>query len=126
VVSPIERARRNPKSRSLALRAWCWQHEMVDENKGTPEARQQRQAAHDLYRRMRARDTSLVRVIRDICHDCLHDPEGISVRVLVRDCGVTDCGLHPVRPWQAVKGRGAQRITAHDTSLAGGKDSVSG
>ncbi|QBJ80548.1 hypothetical protein DKK66_20095 (plasmid) [Aquitalea sp. USM4] len=56
-LDPIEKARTNPQSKALAIRAKCWE-----------------------------------------CVGAGHDA---NPRQEIRDCSVTHCPLHPVRPWQS-------------------------
>lgn len=99
----VEQAKRDPKSKTKALRAYCWDMEKVIENQGTPEAMTQRRVAESNYRglRKRSREIGLPALIKAICWDCVYgdvDPGG-GDRIV--NCTAASCPLHPVRPKKA-------------------------
>jgi hypothetical protein len=94
-LNPIERAKADPKSRQKAYAAYCYD---MDGFKRTP--RKHLTAA--------AREAGgYKRLIRDTCFECVGEDADPAPRRQVRDCRCTSCPLHPVRPWQNLKGRGS-------------------
>jgi hypothetical protein len=107
--NPIERARDNPKSRSLALKGYFYDWVGCTLN---PCSKDMRQEARELYKK--ARTEGLVKAVKRICFDCVGGDADPGPRLRVRDCSCGDCPLHPIRPWKAVKNRGASRNTPAD------------
>jgi hypothetical protein len=115
-IDPIIKARRNPTSRSLALKAYFWDLEGIELNRGCSgfPAKEAKEAARSAYRD--ARGKGLKRAIEEICYTCVGgdaDPEP-HPKIRVRDCGSDTCLLWPVRPWQDRVGRGRYRKDAKD------------
>ena len=109
ILNPIEKAKLDPKSRAKALRAYFWDLEGIEDNKGKSdfphaEARAGVRAAYKECQR-----DGLKGSIQRLCFECVGtdaDPSP-SPKVRVRDCADLECPLWPVRPWQRVQGRGA-------------------
>jgi hypothetical protein len=59
----------------------------------------------------RAGKRHLAAAIEGKCFDCVggNDDAPPCGQVRVRDCEMTVCAIHPVRPWQTRKGRGQYR-----------------
>lgn len=107
--NPLERARDNPKSRSLALKAYFYDYVGAPINTFSKEMRQE---ARGLYKN--ARTDGLAKAVKRICFECVGGDADPGPRLRVRDCRCSDCPLHPVRPWKNVKNRGAARGGAKD------------
>lgn len=84
-----------------------------------------RAAARESYTAaVAAQGGSIVRAIKAVCFDCAADKSNPSpTKYIVRDCRVTSCPLHPVRPGQGLIGRkhvqrkpkpGSQTSITHD------------
>jgi hypothetical protein len=101
----FEKLAANPKSKSLALRAYFLDMAGVPQNKGCTDApiSEMRAEARDSYRAARAE--GLAASLRRICFDCVGGNDDDGPRQSVRDCQISDCQLHAVRPWQKVIGR---------------------
>lgn len=116
ILNPIERARRNPRSKVKALRAYFWDLELVLLNRGTPEGGEQRRIADARYRDARAesRRTSLPGVIKALCLACVSGKDDPAPKLQVRNCRCAGCPLHPVRPYR--------RAAKPGRRLAGGEE----
>lgn len=107
-LNPVEKARRDPKSRPKALRAYYWDLNLVEQNKGLDGV-----SARDLAGDARAQRAAIlaehgnshVRAIKGICQNCVGGNADAGMRISIRDCQVGECPLHPVRPYQAARGR---------------------
>lgn len=99
-LNPIEKARRNPKSRALALRAYYWDWVGCADNPCTQEMREEAAQRYDA-----ARTGGLVAAIQGICFECVGGDADPGPKLRVRDCARTDCPLRAVRPWQGVRSR---------------------
>lgn len=51
---------------------------------------------------------SLKREVESICFECVGGDSDPGPKLRVRDCRCRDCPLHPVRPWQSIRGRAAR------------------
>lgn len=109
--TPLERARRNPKSRSASLRGYYYQWVGCDDNPCSKEMRTEYTAM------CRQAKRKLSATIKGTCFGCVGGEADPGPKTRVRDCEITGCALHQVRPWQSVKGRGAKsRLGAPETS----------
>lgn len=52
-----------------------------------------------------ARKKGLAAAVQRICYECQGGDADPGPKIRVRDCTIEQCPLHPVRPWQQVKGR---------------------
>lgn len=121
-LDPIERARRNPKSRALALRAYLWDFYGLDANKRAPEDRALLKEEFKLALRnplgvigLQSGDretlrqttgrASLKTVIQHICYECVGGSADPGPKQRVSRCTARDCPLHPVRGWKDLRGR---------------------
>lgn len=80
------------------------------------------------YQDVKTGPRKLAAPVKERCFECVGgdaDPTP-SPKVRVRDCECTDCPLHPVRPWQDLKGRGSSVRDTDDESLADQGRAVSG
>ena len=58
----------------------------------------------DPIEKARRNPTSLRLAINAHCWDCISASHHPNPRPAIRDCGIVRCPLHPVRPYQNVKG----------------------
>lgn len=107
-LDPIEKAKRNPKSKALALRAYYYEMEGCRINKGCADAplREMRAAAESSYEAAKGK---LAPTIRKICWECVGGYNDPGPKPRIRDCEVEWCPLRPVRPYQGVLGRKGQK-----------------
>jgi len=110
--TPFERLAERPTSRPLAVRCYWWDMEKVLLNRGTPEARLQREAADRSLRQSRHEAVRIgwKGVIRGICLACVGGDEVAPTKVnagtdegprnAIKNCGCSDCPLHPIREWK--------------------------
>lgn len=105
--NPIQLAAIKTKSKTMALRAYYWQHHGVVENQGTEDGAVVRQDAEGDYAkaRQKSHQIGLPAVIKEICYHCEAGGIDPGARERVRNCGAPRCALHPVRPWQRIRGR---------------------
>lgn len=103
-LNPLERAKQKPKSLALALRAYRWEMSGADRNDRDPDAK--RACKQDYKDAMAAlKGQSKRKVINETCFNCVGGYADPGPKLRVRDCGCTACPLHPVRPWQGIRGR---------------------
>lgn len=82
-------------------------------------AKARREAGEVLIRRdplqkARAKPTSLRLAVSAKCYDCVGQDQDPGFRARIRDCTVTLCPLHPVRPYQ--RGDAEDSETSAETS----------
>lgn len=109
-LNPMQKAKADPKSKAKALRAYFWDQFMVEQNKGLEgvSARELADDARTAYKD--ARKGGLALALKRTCLGCVGDGEDTRPKLEIRDCLVTDCPLHPVRPFQHLKGRAGSQI----------------
>lgn len=133
----IDLAAATPDSRPKAVRAYWWDMEKVRLNRGTPEYREQRQQAEELYHgsRAEAKGIGWKAVVRSICLNCVgadaDSPEkdqagpDLAPRSQIKTCQCSDCPIHPVREWEVsptlrrVRKAGQNRSETDSSSGAG-------
>lgn len=49
--------------------------------------------------------TSLKGHVQQTCFECVGGDDDPGPKLRVKRCACSDCPLHPVRPWQQIKGR---------------------
>jgi len=106
----FERLKDNPKSKSLALRAYYLDLNRVEQNAGCPDAGVAELRADAVRKYQDARTRGVAKSIRSACFDCVGGDDDPGPRQRARDCGVFGCPLHAVRPWQGVLGRLGQGL----------------
>jgi len=85
----------------------------VDENKNDPG--QPTLCRLDYNTRMaELRGVNLRPVVESICFECVGGNDDPGPKLRVRDCACLDCPLHPIRPWQRLKGRGGAKPSDTD------------
>lgn len=85
---------RNPKSKALALRLYLKDHLGLLHNSVTDEMREELTNA---LAEVKGRN---VPAIKEICRDCVGDGFDGNCAKLIRECEITSCFLHKVRPYQ--------------------------
>lgn len=91
-------------SRLPALKRYYRDFYGVDANKKDPG--QPTLCYQDYNARMaELRGQQLGKVVQTICFECVGGDDDPGPKLRVRDCRCMDCPLHPVRPWQRLKGR---------------------
>jgi hypothetical protein len=102
-LDPLERARRNPRSLSLAVKARCWDcvGAGADPNP-RGEIRDCRATACPLHPARPYQSTGGHRHLRAAinakCQRCMGPDPGVARRI--RECDIAGCPLWPVRPYQ--------------------------
>lgn len=100
------KARENPKSLALALKAYFLDMSGYLLNRDCPgvNVRELRHEAAENYQQ--AIKQGRPQAVKNICVACIGDEALGSIARQVRDCPCKDCFLWPVRPWRNLKGRG--------------------
>lgn len=118
-------------SRSKAIRLYCIDCMGNGGNTNTPDLIRDCPSTTCALYRVRPYQKNTGRLhraaaIQARCFDCAgrDDDSTPSPRVRVRDCACAACPLHPVRPWQGIKGRGQYAVGAETVNDRG--DEVSG
>lgn len=127
MISPMERAQARLRemraagvkikrvSRLPALKRYYRDFYGVDENKNDPG--QPTLCRLDYNTRMaELRGLNLRPVVESICFECVGGNDDPGPKLRVRDCACRDCPLHPIRPWQRLKGRSGAKTDADDPS----------
>lgn len=99
-VSIIEKAIRNPKSRSLALKAYYWDFVGCTLNPVTTDLRKEYKGLYTA-----AQQGGLAATLKNTCLECVGGNDDPGPKLQVKRCQCIDCPLHPVRPWQKISGR---------------------
>lgn len=120
VMNPIEAARANPKSKSRAILAYYWDLDLIEQNKGSADANvgEMRRQARANHKAAIKNSGGPAKAIKAICYHCVGGVDSVDVlvgeaclggevggRPRVRNCQVTECALHPHRPWQKIRSR---------------------
>jgi hypothetical protein len=93
-LNPIEKARKNPKSKALAIKAYYW------DLAGRSEDAESRAEFNGLITAAKHQG-SYAKQIKTICRRCVGDGADPNPPKLIRCCGcANNCPLHPVRPYQ--------------------------
>ena len=103
---------KNPRvSRLPALKRYYRDYYGLDANKNDPG--QPTRCQQDYKARMaELRGQKLSKMVEGICFECVGGNDDPGPKLRARDCLCGDCPLHPVRPWQKLKGRSS----GHDRS----------
>lgn len=103
-------------SRSKAFRSYLREFHAVD-HPGNYSAEQKKQVYTEIRETLKRAKGRLAATVRAACYNCVGGVDSVNLRgepspggdpggrERVRDCSVTKCPLHPVRPWQNLKGR---------------------
>ncbi|MFZ5653175.1 MAG: hypothetical protein ACOY42_02060 [Pseudomonadota bacterium] len=71
----------------------------------------------DPVQRAQRNPGSLRLAINGKCWDCVGGSCDTAPRQRIRDCRIIECTLHPVRPYQDVKGRSGPEIDSQEAAL---------
>lgn len=93
-LNPIEKSQRNPKSKSLAVRAYYWEWVGCAHNAVTPEMREEYAA---LCKKAKGDNAA---TIKHTCMICVGNGADPNPWALINECRISDCLLHQVRPYQ--------------------------
>ena len=116
VLNPIEKARRKPTSRALAIRAECYDCVGARRNANTNRLIQECSVPECGLHHIRPYQATppkgqqrLAEAIKNKCFMCVGGDADPGPRLRVRDCQIHDCPIYPVRPWQKIKGRSKRK-----------------
>lgn len=92
-------------SRARALKQYFLELAGVYSNKGTSGVSLKELRAEAVANYKSASQKGLAHSVKAICFECVGGNADPGPKLRVRDCAITACHLHGVRPWQDIKGR---------------------